>query len=104
MKHDLVIGGSGPAGLATASQAHANGLSYSLLERTEHLADTIFAYQARKFVMSEPVMIPARGELPFEAGSRESILDSWQEHAAERKLNIAFNAEVKKLERNGPRF
>src|SRR5687767_6625229 len=104
MKYDLAIVGSGPAGLATASHAQASGLSYVLLERTDHLADTIFAYQARKFVMAEPVMIPARGDLPFAAGSRESILDAWQQFASDKTLNIAFNAEVKKLERVGPRF
>lgn len=104
MNYDLIIVGSGPAGLATASHAQANGLTYALLERTDHLADTIYSYQARKFVMAEPVMIPARGELPFEAGSRESILDAWQHHAAEEKLNIAFNADVKKLDRDGARF
>ncbi len=59
MKYDLAIVGSGPAGLAAASHAQANGLSYLLLERADHLSDTIYAYQARKFVMSEPVMIPA---------------------------------------------
>ena len=79
---DLVIIGGGPAGLATASHAQANGMAYVLLERTDHLADTIYNYQARKFVMAEPVMIPARGEVPFEAGSRESILDAWQQHVA----------------------
>ena len=97
MIYDLVIVGSGPAGLAAASHAHANGMSYVLLERTDHLADTIYNYQARKFVMSEPTLIPGRGEVPFKAGSRESILDSWASHASERQLNIHFNAEVKSL-------
>ena len=101
---DLVIVGAGPAGLATASHAQENGLSYALLERSPHLADTIFNYQARKFVMAEPVMIPARGDLPFEAGSRESILDAWDRHVAERKLNVVFNAEVKSLKKEGERF
>ena len=82
-QYDLVIVGSGPAGLSTASHAQDNGLSYILLERTDHLSDTIYAYQARKFVMAEPVMIPARGELPFQAGSRESILAAWDRHASE---------------------
>src|SRR5512140_907069 len=101
---DVVIVGAGPAGLATASHAQANGMSYVLLERTDHLADTIYNYQARKFVMAEPVMIPARGDLPFEAGSRESILDAWQEHVAAKKLNVAYNAEVKSVVREGGRF
>ena len=64
--YDLAIIGGGPAGLATASHAQANGMKYILLERTDHLADTIYNYQARKFVMAEPVMIPSRGDLPFE--------------------------------------
>jgi CRP-like cAMP-binding protein/thioredoxin reductase/Fe-S-cluster-containing hydrogenase component 2 len=96
---DLLIIGSGPAGLAAASHAHANGLKYALLERTDHIADTIDAYQARKFVMAEPVMIPARGEVPFQAGSRESILDAWNGHVEERNLNVRFNAEVKAIAR-----
>jgi len=102
--HNLVIVGSGPAGLAAASHAHDNGLSYLLLERTDHLSDTIYAYQARKFVMAEPVMIPARGELPFEAGSRESILDAFAEHAGAKQLNVAFNAEVKSVKKEGSGF
>src|SRR5688500_12080363 len=104
MKYDLAIVGSGPAGLATASHAQANGLSYVLLERTDHLSDTIYSYQARKFVMAEPVMIPARGDIPCDAGSRESILDAWQQFVADRKLNIDFGAEVKSIKREGGRF
>jgi CRP-like cAMP-binding protein/thioredoxin reductase/Fe-S-cluster-containing hydrogenase component 2 len=97
--YDLLIVGSGPAGLATASHARDNGLAYALLERTDHLADTIDSYQARKFVMAEPVMIPARGDLPFEAGSRESILDAWQRHVADKTLDVVFNADVKSLDK-----
>ncbi|HKO54236.1 MAG TPA: cyclic nucleotide-binding domain-containing protein [Thermoanaerobaculia bacterium] len=102
--HDLLIVGSGPAGLAAASHAQANGLSYVVLERADHLADTIWAYQARKFVMAEPVMIPARGDLPFAAGSRESILEAWDSHIAGKQLNVVLSAEVKKLTKDGERF
>ncbi len=101
---DLIIVGSGPAGLAAASHAQANGISYALLERTGHLADTIDAYQARKYVMAEPMLIPARGEVPFAAGSRESILGAWEEHVRARTLNVAFNAEGKSIAREGERF
>src|SRR4051812_1300365 len=101
---DLIIAGSGPAGLAAASHAQSNGLSYALLERTDHLADTIDTYQARKYVMAEPMLIPARGEVPFQAGSRESILSAWGGHVKEKKLNVIFNAEVKSVAKEGARF
>jgi CRP-like cAMP-binding protein/thioredoxin reductase/Fe-S-cluster-containing hydrogenase component 2 len=99
MVRDLVIVGTGPAGLACASHAQANGLDYLALERSDHLADTIFNYQARKFVMAEPSPVPKRGDLPFGAGSRESILAGWQSHAAQRALNVEFNADVRSIER-----
>src|SRR5947207_15846241 len=101
---DLIIVGSGPAGLAAASHAQTNGLTYALLERSDHLADTVDAYQARKYVMAEPMMIPARGEVPFDAGSRESILEAWQQHVAERSLNVRLGAEVKSIARDNGRF
>jgi len=101
---DLLIVGAGPAGLATASHAQTNGLSYVLLERSAHLADTIFNYQARKFVMAEPVLIPTRGEVPFEAGSRESILDAWLRHMNEQKLSVEFGVTVKSLKKEGDLF
>src|SRR5258707_4555005 len=101
---DLVIVGSGPAGLSAASHAQANGMRYVLLERTDHLSDTIDSYQARKYVMAEPMMIPARGEVPFEAGSREAILTAWVKHVEERKLNVRFNAEVKAITREADKF
>ena len=103
-QYDLIIVGAGPAGLAAASHAHSNGIRYVLLERTDHLADTVYNYQARKAVMSEPMVIPTRGDLPFRAGSRESILNGWKRHADERKLNLEYRAEVKSLRQEDGRF
>ncbi len=95
--YDLIIVGGGPAGLAAAAHAQLNGLRYVLLERAGHLADTIFNYQARKAVMSEPMVIPTVADLPFQAGSRESILAEWKRYAEEHGLNIEYSADVKKL-------
>ena len=101
---DLVIVGSGPAGLSAAAQAAATGVPYVVLERTDHLADTIHCYQKRKHVMAEPGLIPQRGEIPFAAGSRESILDAWDRFVAGRKLNVHFRREMVGLEKTDSGF
>lgn len=103
-RFDLCIVGSGPAGLAAASSAHHNGIDYVVLERAPHVADTIFCYQARKYVMAEPMAIPARGDVPFEAGSREQILGAWNEHVRQRRLLIHHNNEVRSVAKEGDRF
>src|ERR1700686_3567258 len=94
---ELVIVGSGPAGLAAAANAQANGLDYVVRERADPLADTVFCYQKRKHVMQEPMQVPQRGALPFAAGSRESILAAWSQFAA--GLHIRFRQEMAALER-----
>ncbi len=99
---DLLIVGSGPAGLAAAANARANGLRYAVLERADHLADTIFCYQKRKHVMDEPAQIPQRGALPFAAGSRESILAAWSPFAG--GLDVRFRQEMTAIERDGDGF
>lgn len=102
--YDLIIVGGGPAGLAAAGHAQRNGLSAVLLERAPHLADTIHSYQARKAVMSEPMVIPTVADLPFRAGSRESVLAEWNRYAQERGLDIQYGAEAKSLRREGSTF
>src|SRR5262245_5799296 len=94
MLFDLVIVGAGPAGLSAAFAADQNKLNYILLEKTDHLADTIFCYQKGKYVMAEPSVIPLRGRLWMEASLRENILAHWKEAADVNKLNVLLNAPV----------
>ncbi|HEU5162561.1 MAG TPA: NAD(P)-binding domain-containing protein, partial [Thermoanaerobaculia bacterium] len=102
--YDLIVVGAGPAGLAAASHAHDCGSSYVLLEKSDHLSDTIFCYQARKYVMAEPAPIPLRGAIPFAAGSRESILEAWNDHAQQKGLRVELSKDVRAIERNGAGF
>lgn len=101
---DLVVVGSGPAGLAAAVRAAHHGLEYLVLERAEHLADTIHGYQKRKHVMAEPSPVPLHPGVPFAAGSREAVLAAWQALAAERQLAVLFGQEVRRIERDAEGF
>jgi len=90
----IAIVGSGPSGLSAAGHAAELGVSHVLLEATGHAADTIYKYQKGKFVMAEPSILPLRSPLSFAAGSRETILDKWNEELAKYKVNLRNGAQV----------
>lgn len=92
----IAIVGSGPAGLSAAAHAAAKGVSHVLLERTDHINDTIFKYQKRKLVMATPVELPAQEglEIEFHEESREELIDSWTATANQTKAEIRFRTEV----------
>lgn len=92
--HRVAIIGSGPAGLSAAAHAAALGLDHVLIEKTDHLSDTIYKYQKGKHVMATPSQLVLRSDLPFEAGKRETILGNWNEGTAGHKVNVLMEAEV----------
>ncbi len=94
----VAIVGSGPAGLSAAARAAARGLSHVLLEKTDHLSDTIYKYQKGKHVMATPSGLVLRSDIDFDAGKREAILGTWDEQIADHKVNVKLNADVVKVE------
>jgi cGMP-dependent protein kinase 2 len=56
-----------------------------LLEKTDHLSDTIYKYQKGKHVMATPSQLVLRSDLDFDAGKREAMLGTWDKQAAERR-------------------
>ncbi|HEX7943919.1 MAG TPA: NAD(P)-binding domain-containing protein [Phenylobacterium sp.] len=92
--YKVAIIGSGPAGLSAASHAAKKGLSHILLEKTDHLSDTIYRYQKGKHVMATPVILVLRSPCEFEAGKREKVLEQWNNDVAAAGVNVKFNAEV----------
>src|SRR6476646_2138063 len=90
----IAIVGSGPAGLSAAARAAQLGLSHVLLEKTDHLSDTIYKYQKGKHVMATPSQLVLRSDLDFDAGKREKILGVWNEQTEGHKVNVKFNSEV----------
>ena len=93
----IAIVGSGPAGLSAAGRAAQLGLSHVLLEKTDHLSDTIYKYQKGKHVMATPSQLVLRSDLDFEAGKREKVLGTWDEQTANQGVNVKYMAEVKAI-------
>ena len=90
----IAIVGSGPSGLSAAARAAELGESHVLLEAEQHCADTIYKYQKGKYVMAEPSVLPLRSPISFAAGSRETILDAWNNELRQYKVNVRYGAQV----------
>jgi thioredoxin reductase/Fe-S-cluster-containing hydrogenase component 2/CRP-like cAMP-binding protein len=91
---DVAIVGSGPAGLSAAAHAAALGISHVLLEKADHLSDTIFKYQKGKHIMATPDALVLRSDVAFQAGSREAILGEWEKSAQNGTIKVKYNADV----------
>ena len=104
-RYHIAIVGAGPAGLSAAAhaaacdrEAGASSPSYVLLEGFSNAAKTIYKYQRGKHVMAEPSFLDLRADVPFEAGTRESILGAWDERIDADSINIQYGAEVSVIE------
>jgi thioredoxin reductase len=100
----IAIVGSGPGGKSAAAHAAELGVPHVLLEAEAHLSNTIYRYQKGKHVMDEPGILPLRSPLPFKAGSREAILEGWNQGVARLGVDVRYRHEVSAVRRDAGHF
>lgn len=91
---EIAVLGAGPGGLGAACRAAELGASHILLERSDHIADTIYKYQRGKHVMATPNILPLCCPVPFAEGSREAVLADWQSAVDRLGVNLRTGADV----------
>lgn len=97
-KYNIAVVGAGPGGMSAASRAAELEVPHVLLESTPKHANTIQRYQKGKFVMAEPNGLPLRSPLSFDAGTREEILDTWEQGLRKTGVNSQYSSEVTAIE------
>ncbi len=97
---DVVVVGSGPAGLSAGLEAKQRDLRYVVLEQGT-LADTIRKYPRAKFLLAEPVSVPLYGDLWVSDASKEQLLSVWEKIVAQTGLDVRTNHRVVNVERRG---
>jgi CRP-like cAMP-binding protein/Fe-S-cluster-containing hydrogenase component 2/thioredoxin reductase len=94
IRFKIAIVGSGPSGLSAAARAAELGISHVLLESEAAPANTTRKFQKGKHVMAEPSHLALRSTLAFSAGTRESVIDQWDDDIRNKKINLKLNAQV----------
>ncbi|NNF60912.1 MAG: cyclic nucleotide-binding domain-containing protein [Gammaproteobacteria bacterium] len=104
LRVQVAVVGAGPAGISAAAHAAETGTSHILFESTAAHAETIQRYQKGKHVMAEPGVLPLRSDAGFEAGTREQVLDTWQQALEDKGVNVHFNSGIVAIEGQHPKF
>ena len=102
--YDVIIVGSGPAGISAGLSAKEQGLRYLLLEKSNDSTDTIRNFPKAKIVLAEPVSIPLAGKLWMEDTNKETLIAKWEEIIARTGLEITLNHEVTAVTRTADVF
>ncbi len=100
---DVVIVGSGPAGLSAGLEAQRLGLRYLVLEQGT-ISDTIRKYPRRKLLLAEPARVQLYGGLWVADASKEELLRVWETIIARSQLRIHTGERVEAVERRGAFF
>ncbi len=102
---DVVIVGSGPAGLSAALTCIELGYSYVVLEKERTFSWTIRNYYHKgKEVMAEPHDVNLEATLPHWDTTREELLGAWDELVQTYRVDIRYQHGVADIKKEGERF
>ena len=90
---DLLIVGSGPAGIAASLGAMDHGLSFETIEQ-DSLGGTVAHYPRHKLVMTEPAVLPLYGAINSRRISKEALLGIWTDVVEKTGLRIRCQERV----------
>jgi putative YpdA family bacillithiol system oxidoreductase len=100
---DVLIVGSGPAGIAASLAAKAHKMRYLTVEQ-DSLGGTVAHFPRKKLVMTQPAELPLVGKVKFTEIIKEDLLAFWTDIVKKHQLKIRFGERVDEINKNGQGF
>ncbi len=101
--YDLIVVGSGPAGISAALTAKELNLKALTLDQ-DTLGGTVFSFPRAKIVMTAPMDLPLYGKVKFKETSKTELLDLWNTVLTKNNISIRENSKVEAITRVGELF
>jgi thioredoxin reductase/NAD-dependent dihydropyrimidine dehydrogenase PreA subunit len=101
---DVVIVGSGPAGISASLAAKESGLKFVTVEQEDSLGGAIFHYPRRKLAMTAPMTLPIVGKFNKYEITKEELLEFWKKITSENNIKINFSERMDGITKTGSGF
>jgi len=97
--YDLLIIGTGPAGISASLRAIEHKLNYLTIERDE-VGGTVAKYPRQKLVMTSPVEFPMYGKFKKMQLSKENLLAFWDMVLNRSDFNVTTGEKVDDIQKS----
>ena len=96
---DVIVVGSGPAGISAGLSAIQHGLSYKIIEQEDSLGGTVYHYPRHKIAMTAPIKLALVGTVKMGEIQKETLLEFWQEVVKKTGLQLSLRQRMENIER-----
>jgi thioredoxin reductase/NAD-dependent dihydropyrimidine dehydrogenase PreA subunit len=101
---DVLVVGSGPAGLSAGLAALQHQMRYRIVEQEDSLGGAVYHYPRNKITMTAPVQLALVGKVKFGEVSKEKLLEFWHGVVQKTGLEISYKERLTGIERKGNGF
>jgi thioredoxin reductase/NAD-dependent dihydropyrimidine dehydrogenase PreA subunit len=98
--YDLIIVGSGPAGISGSLAARKHNLNLLLMDQ-DTLGGAVYSFPRKKIVMTSPMDLPLYGKVKLYETSKSELLDLWQKALRQNNITVKENSKVESVVTEG---